>query len=204
MRLPVRSGRSRPAYDAAPVLVGLVLVLASGLVGGPAYADRVSHVDAAHDVRETLDGSPVSTAAPRRREPDILRVTVAHTLSQVRLRIRLAQLTATSNQAEIAQIVTPDFTAGVYVTRIPGLGVDSVSLIRGAGRLVDCSMLRHSMDVERAVIRVVVPRGCLDSPAWVRVGFAMSRTTADYALTDDGLSSRLGGAPALTRRLYPG
>lgn len=166
---------------ALAALAGAVALTITGMT--PASAAHWGHDDAVGDVQSQTDtfneetgeenlGEP--TGAPDNTDTDVIRVGVNHRTQRVVLKTTLRDVTVNSG------VVVYDLRTGNRrYSVLQRLGTDRMFpaflISRGNGDRVRCRGVERSVD--RAVNRatVSIPRGCLGSPGWVRVGVGAAK-----------------------------
>lgn len=160
----------------------------------PSYADTWSAPDPAGDaIATTYDAEaepcPTYVDTPS-AEGDIQRLSVGHRAERVLVRMRVAGLTELWRTSADIDIVTPDrgYAISLYGRKgrthsffgyqpdwswVPDDDADDGGCGQGylsgsAGR--DCRGLTVRIDVVAGTVRVAIPRSCIGSPRWVRVG----------------------------------
>jgi hypothetical protein len=144
-------------------------------VGTPVLAqaqgiDRLTMIDDRGDTwRYPLDESP-PVVAPRQRRNDIRRTVVRHGLHAVTIRARFSEL----SRRPAFYVLTVPLRTSAGVRREVSLFVDRETHWRGvadfmrpSGRLAKCAVA-HRINYTRNVVRVRVPRSCLDDPRWIQ------------------------------------
>lgn len=191
---PRRTRASRPVVR---LVTGLAAVAAL-LSAAPAGAATAAHRDPAGDVVAVSGGR----AVPGNTSADLVRLGVAHTTTAVR--VTASVRSATGNWNLRTDLATPSARYQVLLARISG--TPYVVLSR-RGKAVRCRGLGQSIDPVSGTLQVSVPRGCLGTPAWVRVGSVMTAKDGDTTVADDArLTGRLraNGAPRLGGRVSAG
>jgi hypothetical protein len=182
----------------------LALAAASSMILAPlpAYAETITTHDAANDVvSQGLDDEEATTPEPGRTEGDVLSMRVLHGPRNVRVTLRVAQLSRTkgltaahsfsfrTNEGRRADLI-------LYVTDGDWQG-QQMWEVNGKDRT--CHGLRTHIDYSAATVRAVVPRRCLSNPRWVRVGGGDGMLEGDELYADDvnrsgtvGFDAKLG------------
>ncbi|WP_370290199.1 hypothetical protein [Nocardioides sp.] len=184
------NGRQRAGHRLTTALVALV---AGGLplaLATPAHAEGYSFRDRSGDA-VLIDEAGVGTTASDQAAGDVVGVAMAHTNTEIAVRVRLrARMPATDWTLRV-QIKTP---RGPYAANLGRSGRSGgLVLTRGPQDAPQrCAGLRSRyLDATHQVIRVVVPRTCLQRPSAVRVAVAAvvvpseGRFFADDALLRD-------------------
>lgn len=173
----------------------LLLAVLMLLVPAPAYAGTWSAPDRSKDVTSWVTdpepapcGSSTERAEPADRTTDLTRVAVHHGEEMLRVSVRYRDLEALGGQNTTIYVRTPEGGREVSVFRSESWGEVQADLTRmpdyeqlaesadecgvfsyttaGGG----CPALSADLDSRRDRLSVVVPRRCLGSPRWVRVG----------------------------------
>jgi hypothetical protein len=181
-------------------LVGAALLLA---LLPAAEADRLRRSDARGDVGVADDGGdPVP--APRRRDPDVRRASLAHHNHAMVLRLRFRDILPEKRRWLGAFIETPGDESYSVTVRWRRSGTFTVS-IEHSPDVVWCPLLAAAVDTDRDVVRLRIPRRCLGSPRWMRVGILIERPVRDGLwASDDPLRDGTTGTSAMSRRLFRG
>lgn len=171
-----------------------------------ASAERRTSADPRGDVVAVrIDWGPnlehLATRRPSRSHGDIVALEARHTHDRVVAVLRFRDIRADGTMGHTVVLQTAERRRTVYLTTRGGsvLGTDT-------GR---CDDLRSRVLIERDLVRLSVPRGCLDDPRWVRVGAetTTSAKRADFHYDDAqrrGHDDRDWGfeGPALGPRLH--
>lgn len=167
-RLPRRVRRALAA--ALPLLL-------VPFTAGPAGAAAWSHRDARGDVtRVELDvrtGKETYSPAAGEAGTDITRLAVRHLARRVVLTVAVRDLAADEPTSVVARLVTPHGAYLLMTGRAPGSFVQILMPMRGRHELT-CSGLGSDFDAAADVVRLEVPRSCLEAPAWVRAGAGLT------------------------------
>ena len=177
-----------------------------------AAATTLHFKDQAHDVVKFDDASDsdVGTPDPGRVNGDIVHTKMWHSANRVGIKASFADLKRSGAfRVDIMQIETNEgLTRGAIVFS----GTDFTShrwrgdaeLEKPNGDTVRCH-LSHSVDYEANFVTIGIPRSCLSSPKWVRLGFGVatigddeSTEWADDALIDGSVGEDL----AMTGKIY--
>jgi hypothetical protein len=178
---------TRPGARLAAVAVALVLPL----VAVPAAAEKVTVLDAPGDMIRVEEGGSDPQPAPGATIGDVLRTTFRHGERRVVVRTELAALERTGRRfivwVDVQDGERHSWFVGVEATRRDRNG--HTIFMTGRGHDVRCAV-RHRIDYAVDVVRVSVPRRCLDAPRVVRFRLLTEhvRRTWDYAWLDNGLS----------------
>ena len=150
-----------------------------------AHADRLVTEDAVGDVvsvEPTESGEDELgnlVPAPDNTVADVVRTTVDHTDSRLRIRIDLRELGSARLYYAGVRVRT---SRGTYEVEIDDLGRrPKPDLTRGGGA-VECSRLRA--DTGTARVTVTIPTVCLEGPRWVQVGVGVA--AAEMVTNADG------------------
>ena len=183
------------------LIVQLVCLAFAFTLAPASYADRMAHRDARHDVFKFSEAHPDGIRVPKVRDPDVRRVLIAHRKHRVLIRLHFANIRGHRTHLHIANLQTS--RGGDYELEAvtDSHGEDSVELFRD-GR-VACPRLHYRIRYHRDVVRVAIPRTCLNTPRWLKVGIGVVRVFDNRVFyADDGLRDRLGDELRMTRRLY--
>ena len=189
-------------------LVVLLVSLAGAFTLTPAsYADRMVHRDARHDVMRLTQNDDL-VPAPHVRDPDVLRVKVAHRQHRLSIVLHFAALRHHRSRLHIATIRTDHGRFYELDAQTSASGRDRVQLT-GFGNEdgpIACPRIRYRVGFRRDVVRASVPRRCLETPRWMKVGtgvIRVDRSRGDETLfADDALRRGIRGELAMTRKLY--
>lgn len=188
------------------------LVLALGAT--PARAAVHSHADAVGDVVVGSCADPEDESSctekvdPGVRNGDIKALSFRHTTDRVVVRVRHRDLNKAFTHGHLVQVVT-DEGLRREVNVVAGAGSaqpDMVEVSRPNGAVVSCAGVRASYDLANEVALVSVPRRCLGTPRWVRVGVGAFSMTDDFSTVrvDDGLRAGVGDLLAMSPRIRRG
>ena len=183
---------------------GLTVVAVAVLVMLPGAADAERHGDhdALADVWATPVGAVSYTAVPKHVEGDIIATRVIHAPRAVWIRVRLRELTTTTNGNFHRFAIKSDRRYRfVEIDALPGHWDGTALMTGSAGRPVTCALHFH-IDYELNQIHLKIPRLCLGKPSWVRVGVRSTVAGALRVFTDDGHSLGVPGRVALGRRVW--
>lgn len=187
-----------------------------------ATAQTYRHADTTQDLR-SVDLSPSSdftfTPAPDATEPDVKSIQISHGARRVNVALRFVDLTkaATAAAYEVEVRTNERLLRVVDVEAGPGSwrGQQSFSSPR---RNLRCKGLSHSIDYDKNVVAVSIPRSCLSRPRWVKVA-AMAAddvvatttptdgsapTTTDTGYFDDAQNSKFGFNETWSPRIHKG
>jgi len=167
-------------------LLAVVLPLAF-LAPAAAHAEKVVTDDAVGDVVTLGPTEPGEddlanlVPAPDNTTTDVVRTTVDHTGSRLRIRIDLHELGDARLYFAGVRVRTP---RGTYEVEIDDLGRKPKPELTRRGA-VECSRLRADTDAATARVVVTIPTTCLEDPRWVQVGVGVASgemmTNADGA-----------------------
>ena len=150
-----------------------LLVPAALLVPPAAHAEKVVTTDAVADVvsigptAQGEDDLDNLVPAPENLTADVVRTTVDHAESRLRVRIDLRALGSSRTYFAVLRVRTP---AGTFEVETENLGRrPKVHLSRRSGS-VECPRLRAVSDRAAARATVTIPTSCLGAPRWVQVG----------------------------------
>lgn len=178
--------------------VGLVLLgLAVPALPGPATAGVLVHRDAVGDVARSPVGSNLYAPAPTQAHGDIVATRVVHARRAIWIQIRFQELTDHSNgNFHLIGIRTPWRSRTIELDALPGHWEGQTTMTDAHGRVVACAVThRISYDLNRVMLRV--PRSCLGTPQWIRVGIRSTIAGSTFAYTDDARSTGLpSGLPS--------
>ena len=176
-------------------LATVAAALALLLVAFPAAAEQVTVHDARGDMIKVTEGGGNPQPARRATVGDVVHTTFRHTDRNVVVRTKLAALKRSGRRftvwVDIQNRVRRTWLVGVEATRRDRNG--HTIFMTGRGHDVRCT-LQHRINYADDVVRVSVPRRCLDRPRSVRFGLLTEhvRQTWDYAWIDDGLAVAIG------------
>jgi hypothetical protein len=169
-------------------LVAAMLAAACTMATTTAQAQQLERTDGTGDVVLRDPDSNQVTVEPDWANGDIVGLRVNHGPHRVKARLTFDELTR--NVGAIFhdfEIRTPrrHFSAQVLTNEDAWKGDSELWL---PGRPKDCDGLKHKVDYAQDVVRVWVPRKCLGSPRWVRVGAGTSTWREDDE--SEGIESR--------------
>ncbi len=177
------------------VAVATTLAAGTVLAAAPAQAASYSARDAGGDVLKNDNRvfGDEYRAAPRHRNADARWVKVRHGAHRLHVNIGTADLRRVGRSLDArVHIKTPTsaYTANASLYRTRGEYRQGTEL--GQDYEVECRGLSSRFDVDRNVIRLVVPNRCLEDPRFVRVGVQLYNSVRRYTYTDDAqLDGRL-------------
>ena len=186
---------------AAAATAGLAAVLSTVAVAAPASAEAFAHTDPDGDV------SSIAGVQPEVTNGDIRRVRFEHARGSVTVRAGFRDLAKTSDGIQQYVVVeTPTRTYEFVVVAGPGDRRGQFIPVTSVG---PCGGADFRLDYARNVFTLTLPRGCVGSPRWVRVGLAtvtgFNEQEEQVILVDDALQrgffieDRLGLSPRLSR-----
>jgi hypothetical protein len=189
------------------VLLAVMLLLPLWTATGPAFAESVTVRDATGDMWTVREGATDGEHAPGARIGDIARTTFTHTATRVVVRARFVELAPVGRRFTLwVGMRSRDGRETILGVRASRRDRDGHTVLMDArGRDLDC-VVRHRIGYVRNVVRVVVPRACLDRPAALRFN-ALSEQWGRrllYANLDDGLSPDVPGRVRWTSPLRAG
>lgn len=170
-----------------------VSLTAAAVLGAPgaAHAERSVTKDAAQDAVAITDLSedleaPDYVPAPEFTSVDIVRSVVDHRGDRLRLSVRYRDLRRAPFHSTMFRIATPKRSFWLSVDRGLG-GPKAVAELSGRGlSTIKCRGLRWSFDPAADQVTASVPRSCVDSPRWVRIGVgAISSDTGPLTDPDE-------------------
>jgi hypothetical protein len=151
----------------------LAVILPTALLLPAAHAEEVVTADPAADVlalgptEQGGDDLDNLLPAPENLTADVVRTTVDHRLSRLRVRLDLRDLGRSRTYFAVLEVRTPD---GTFEVETENLGRRlEVDMTRRA-RAIECRRLRAAGDQASSRVTVTVPTSCLGDPRWVRVG----------------------------------
>lgn len=153
-----------------------VLAPAALLMPSVAHAEKVVTEDAVGDVvavgpTEAGEGDLANLVpAPDNTTADIVRTTVDHADSRLRIRIDLREVGDVRLYFAGLRVRTPQ---GTYEVEVDNLGRKPKPELTRKGA-VECSRLRADTDAATARVVVTIPTTCLGSPRWVQVGVGVA------------------------------
>ena len=177
--------------------LGPGVLLSLLLVAAPAHAETWSSPDPGGDATVVeFDPEPepcgTITETPT-TEGDVRRLTVRHSRDDVVLTVAVTGLVRAGAASASFTVLTPgrDLFVDVYryagrtridLAELPRIDEDDVdecgSFFFGAG-VIPCPRARGEIAVKESRIRVTLPRRCLGTPRWVRVGVGVCSAGCD-------------------------
>ena len=140
----------------------------------PAQAAVQGHGDARHDV--VRDDAGTDRPAPDNRTADIRRLRVNHTGAALSTTLVLDTI-AKDHWGVIWQVKTPE--QGRWTVQVLKFGQTKDFTLHHRGTTVACADMTKQVTRSTGTVHVVVPRSCLDDPAWVRVGGGAFASSSD-------------------------
>ena len=160
---------------------------------GAASAETLHVEDASGDVVRLADDSGGAEALPGRVDGDITRTRLWHA-HKVGVVVHFADLKRVGDQRmDLLEIATNEgLHRHVIVSAESKRWAGTASLFKPNEDQVTCGGLTHKIDYKANTVTIRVPRSCLSSPRWVKMGFGSSVITeADNgsvsATVDDAL-----------------
>jgi len=168
---------SRRRTRAATLLTALTLIATPVVAAGSAHAGSWSHKDARGDVMSVsmvADGGVAKD--PTDKATDITRISVNHGRGKVTVTLKVRDVTG-GDTAVLGRLVTPDGDYEAMVIRSGGMRLFTLAdgSVDSDPTDTPCRGKKVTFDTKRDRIRLTVPRTCLGSPKWVRVGAALLR-----------------------------
>jgi hypothetical protein len=179
------------ASRSGPRLAALAALVALPLMAVPAAAEDVTVHDASGDMIRVDEGGGNPQAAPGAAIGDVVRTTFRHTGRHVVVRTKLAALQRSGRRftvwVDIQTGARRTWTVGVEATRRDRNG--HTIFMTGRGFDLHCAV-RHHISYVDDVVRVSVPRRCLDAPRVVRFRLLTEhvRRSWTHAWLDNGLA----------------
>lgn len=164
---------------AALAAATLTIAATTGLPS--AQAETQAHDDAVRDVQKVSMDEP----SPRRRNKsaDLTRVAASYGAGKLVLTAQVRELAAAGYDVRW-QVKTPTQRWLVVYDRTTAPAELSIEVYGSAES--PCAGLVGMASDRLDRVRVTVPRACLGTPRWVRVGTGVQRGVADGTLVDDG------------------
>jgi hypothetical protein len=167
----------------------LALALPAALLApAAANAEKVVTEDPAADVlalgptEQGGDDLDNLLPAPENLTADVVRTTVDHRASRLRVRLDLRDLGRSRTYFAVLELRTPD---GRFTVETENLGRRPKADLRRRSRAIECRSLRAAGDQASSRVTVTIPTSCLDDPRWVQVGAGVASvetvTSADGA-----------------------
>jgi hypothetical protein len=177
----------------------IVLAAVTGLaVFVPTQAHAGSYVrpDPANDVLSSKDDGPL-VRTPSRVEGDVLTSGVSYAGRRITVAMGFAELTQTTElTGHLFRLRTnKGKVREVTVIAQPGSWGGTAIMQKSSGRKVKCRMGTR-LDYVADRVTVSIPRRCVGSPRWVKVGMAEVTFEGDVTFVDDAMTNaRLDGNP---------
>lgn len=216
------TGHRRYARALAVLGISMGTMLATA---GPASAERVVRDDPRRDIvsfeEVRRDRPPARTdhvdPRPGRRMGDITRTVIRHTRNKIVLRTKYARLNRKQGNPFSARWLIQDHAGAptsVRVEAAPGAWAGTLfvssPLLPVPARVLAEPCGTHAIKYRKNVVKVVLPRECLDFPLWIRV-VSFTRFVKDDRLVflDDGLQKGVPTEPtespfAVSEPISPG
>ena len=158
------------------------------LVPSAAHAEKVVTEDPAADVltlgptEQGGDDLDNLLPAPENLTADVVRTTVDHRESRLRVRLDLRDLGRSRTYFAVLEVRTPD---GTFEVETENLGRRAKVDMTRRGHAIECQRLRAAGDQASSRVTVTIPTSCLGDPRWVQVGAGVASvetvTSADGA-----------------------
>ncbi|MDH2416511.1 hypothetical protein [Nocardioides sp. CER19] len=172
------AARRTLARSLAALAVGASLVLATGQ---GAYAASKTVRDATGDVYSLTGDSPTKVSGP---DGDITSVTTMHGRRKVRIKVRARHLSLDETLL-FAKIRTGPTGPAYFFSGTADIGVRIALIAKGQTHLLVCPGIRMAFHASQGYVMAVIPRTCLGSPRWIRVGAALATTDSMVATLAD-------------------
>lgn len=161
-----RSMHTLPLRAAA---VGAAVAVLPVAIAPSAIAAELTLNDARHDMWVIEEGSTQPDPAPRATIGDFVRTTFRHGDRLVVIKSSFLDLKRTGKRftvwVDMRDHDGTRTTAGVRTS--PGNRAGRTLLFTSQGRDIPCNV-RHRVNYQRNVVRLVIPRRCLDMPRWLQ------------------------------------
>lgn len=183
------------ASRSGPTLAAVAAALALPLVAVPASAEDVTVRDPRGDMIRVEEGGGNPQPAPGARIGDVVRTSFRHSDRHVVVRTKLAALERTGRRftvwVDVQNGARRTWTVGVEATRRDRNG--HTIFMTGRGHDTRCAV-QHRINYVDDVVRVSVPRRCLDTPRVVRFRLLSEhvRRSWNHAWLDNGLAVPIG------------
>ena len=158
------------------------------LVPSAANAEEIVTEDPAADVltlgptEQGGDDLDNLLPAPENLTADVVRTTVDHRASRLRVRLDLRDLGRSRTYFAVLEVRTPD---GTFEVETENLGRRPKVDMTRRSRAIECQRLRATGDQASSRVTVTIPTSCLGDPRWVQVGAGVASvetvTSADGA-----------------------
>jgi hypothetical protein len=194
-------------------LLALVAAISIGALPTAAHAERVVHNDARGDlIYQTYNPETSESGeepAPSATVGDVVRTAVRHRTSNVFVAVTFADLRRADDlSGHVLRLVTNEgLKRNVFLEVTKENPRGSLSMSKSAGPRVTCKGLSRDIDYSTEVLKFAIPRSCLGSPSWVRVGFMSYRypdsSSYNGYIDDANKNQSYGGSagPALGDRV---
>lgn len=162
--------------------VVLAVALSFAGLASPSYADKHKVSDATGDVI-AFSGEGDEVPAPENVNTDVITSVANYSNKRVSIRARFVDLKAGDAKAGLfAQIKTNKLSYEL------GLG-SGFDLITRRGKTIKCAGKTKAVSVTEEFIEMSVPRKCLGSPRWIKVGIGAIGYVDPEFYWDDALRS---------------
>ena len=173
------------------VSIAVATLLALALSPATAHAEKSQSDDSSGDVIRLsyATGSEETSPAPDNVETDVLKSVANHSAKRVKIKFKFADLLSGSGRASVgASIKTNKENYDLTLFRLKGFkrGLQLKDL---EGNTIRCAGKKKDVDAVRDFIKISVPRSCLGSPRWIRVGIAAISESGADTFADDALRS---------------
>jgi len=162
-------------------------------LSAPAHAEVLHHRDQRHDVWR-FNGKK-ERIAPHAANPDLTRVTIRHAAKRVVVKIAARKMTRRTDLATL-KIVTPQGHYWVAAFLNP-----TFVTVMKHNRDVACPRATAHRSLPRNRMTITVPRRCLDTPRWVKIGGGVIKTGPGGTAEKGHLDLLFGGKPTGERVL---
>jgi hypothetical protein len=139
------------------------------VVAPAADAAELTLQDASHDMWVIEEGSTEPDPAPGATVGDFVQTTFRHEDSRVVIKSSFAELNRTGKRftvwVDMRDQDGKKTTAGVRAS--PGNRAGRTLLFTSTGQDIACDV-RHRINYQRNVVRLVIPRSCLGKPRWLQ------------------------------------
>jgi hypothetical protein len=140
------------------------------LVAAPsAHAAELTLEDAQHDMWVIEEGSTEPDPAPGATVGDFVRTTFRHEDRLIIIKSTFAELKRIGKRFTVWVDIRDQngTTTTVGVRTSPANRAGRTLLFTSHGQDISCN-LRHRVDYARNLVRIVIPRHCLDRPRWLQ------------------------------------
>lgn len=182
--MPV-TNRRRVRLALAAALPLLLAPLTAGVADAATWTHRDARGDATRVEMDMNTGERTFSDAPDAAGVDVTRFTVRHLPRKVVLTTDVRDLPAKGAASVLGRVATPRGGYLVMATRGEGLYMQMLMQMRGRTQLA-CTGLTSDFDAVADVVRLEIPRACLDRPAWVRAGAALDDEDILGSIGSDG------------------